>query len=92
MILGMKIFKIKPFTKEIVFDAFRLDKSYGKEIYKVLVSKKIKYLQAYPSSAYLFCKICKDLNLDLSFLKCIFTASDIVYYLGYYSTFNNIIY
>ena len=75
-LFGNKIFTVKPFTKEIVFDAFRLDKSYAKDIHDVLVKKKIKFLQAYPSSAYLFCKICKDLNLDLSFLKCIFTSSE----------------
>lgn len=71
-----KIYIIKPFTKEIVFDAFRLDEDYAKQIYNVLIRKKIKFLQCYPSSAYLFCKICYKLDLDLSIIKCIFTASE----------------
>lgn len=71
-----RIYSIKPLTKEIIFDAFRLDVKYVKEIYRVLKRKRIKYIQAYPSSAYLFCKICADLELELSFIKCIFTSSE----------------
>jgi phenylacetate-CoA ligase len=71
-----KIYKINPFTKEIIFDGFRMDESYAKKVHSILKKKNIKYIQAYPSSAFLFCKLCKDLNLDLSFIKAIFTSSE----------------
>tara|TARA_B110001452_G_scaffold110076_1_gene91329 strand:- start:1938 stop:3272 length:1335 start_codon:yes stop_codon:yes gene_type:complete len=71
-----EIYRIKPLTKEIIFDAFRLDEKYVKELYEVLKKYNIKYIQAYPSSAYLFCKICKDLELDISFIACFLTSSE----------------
>lgn len=74
-----EIYRIKPLTKEIVFDAFRLDEKYVKEIYKVLKKYNIKYIQAYPSSAFLFCKICKYLDFDISFINCFLTSSEPVF-------------
>ena len=70
------IYQIKPLTKEIIFDAFRLNDNYVREIHSILIKKKINFLQAYPSSAYLFCKTCFRLGLKLDSIKCIFTASE----------------
>ena len=71
-----KIYDINPITKEIQFDAFRLDEAYCKQIYNVLKVNRIHFIQCYPSSAYLFCKICTALNLDLSFIKAFLTSSE----------------
>lgn len=71
-----QIYKVNPFTKEIIFDAFRIDDKYVLQIYYELKKQNIKFLQCYPSSAYLFCKICHKLKLDLSFIKAIFTSSE----------------
>lgn len=71
-----QLYKINPVTKEIIFDAFRLDYNYAKIIYGILKRNNIRFIQAYPSSAYLFCKLCRELNLDLSFLKALLTSSE----------------
>lgn len=71
-----QIYLIKPLTKEIIFDAFRIDDSYVREVYKTLKHRKIRFIQAYPSSAYLFCRICKDLDLNIDFIDCFLTGSE----------------
>lgn len=71
-----EIYKINPITKEIIFDAFRIDGNYIRQIHGVLKKLNIRYVQAYPSSAYQFCKFCSDLNLDISFIKAFFTSSE----------------
>ena len=42
----------------------------------MLKQRKIRFIQAYPSSAYLFCKICRDLDLNIDFIKCFLTGSE----------------
>ena len=49
------IYQIKPLTKEIIFDAFRLNDNYVREIHSTLI-KKINFLQAYSIVTYLFVK------------------------------------
>ncbi len=71
-------YKINPITKEIIFDAFRLNNEYISIIHNTLKKHHIQYIQAYPSTAFLFCTLCKKLNLDLNFLKGIFTSSEAV--------------
>jgi phenylacetate-CoA ligase len=71
-----QLYKINPVTKEIIFDAFRLDHKYVKIIHGILKRNNINYIQSYPSSAYLFCKLCRDLNLELSFVKAFLTSSE----------------
>ena len=73
-----KDFLLNPLTKEIFFDAFRINEDYVEQIYQILKKNNVQYLQAYPSAAFLFCSICKQQELDLSFLKAIFTSSEAV--------------
>jgi len=71
-----KIYTINPISKEIIFDVFRMNEAYAKQVYKVLKNNNIQFIEAYPSSVYLFCRLCKKLNLDLSFLKAILSSSE----------------
>jgi phenylacetate-CoA ligase len=71
-----KIYVINPITKEIIFDAFRISAEYVKVIYKIIKNKKIKYIQAYPSAAYQFCKLCYKQNLNISFIKSFLCSSE----------------
>jgi len=72
------IYKINPITKEYVFDNFRLNHEYAREIYFVLKKYTISYIHAYPSAAYQFCKLCNEQNLDLSFIKSFLCGSESV--------------
>jgi phenylacetate-CoA ligase len=49
-----QIFKINPIQKEVIFDGFRTSQEYFYQIYNILKKYKIKYIHAYPSSAYQF--------------------------------------
>jgi len=71
-----EVFRINPLTKEFIFDNFRLDLNYAKQIHSVLVKYQINYLHAYPSAAYQFCLLCREQGLDLSFLKAILCGSE----------------
>jgi len=72
-------YRINPVTKEIVFDAFRQDDEYIRYVYNLLRNKRIKFIQAYPSSAYQFCKRCKELGLKLDFIVAFLTSSEPVH-------------
>ena len=72
-------YRINPFTKEVIFDAFRQDDDYIRFTHQLLKRKNIRFVQAYPSSAYQFCKRCKELGLDLSFISAFFTSSEPVH-------------
>lgn len=71
-----KVYKINPITKEIIFDAFRMDRAYAREVFLTLKKHKIEYIQSYPSAAFLFCSLCKELDLDLKFIKAFLTSSE----------------
>lgn len=69
---------INPITKEFIFDAFRMSPEYAKEVWNVMKKNRIKFLHAYPSSAFQFLKYCYKQNLDLKFLQvCILTSEGI---------------
>ena len=73
-----KDYSINPFMKLVYFDAFRLDDTYVEIIYKVIRRLNIKCIHAYPSSLFLFCKLCIKKKLDLSFIKlCRLTSEQI---------------
>lgn len=73
-----RIYEINPITREIIFDNFRLNHAYVNDIHKVLIKQKVKFIHAYPSAAYQFCKLCKDQGLDLSFIKAFLCGSEAV--------------
>ena len=73
-----QIYKINPLTKEFIFDAFRMSPDYARQIYHVLKKNKIHFVQAYPSAAFQFCKLCHNQNLNLSFIKSFLCGSEAV--------------
>lgn len=71
-----KTYIVNPITKELIFDAFRINAEYVQKIVLILKRYNVHYIQAYPSSAYHFCKICKKNNIDISFLKYFLCGSE----------------
>lgn len=69
-------YMISPILKEVIFDAFRIDEKYAKKIWKILKRKNIQYMHCYPSALFQFLKLCKKQNLDVSFIKACFLASE----------------
>lgn len=63
-----QIFTVNPLKKEIIFDGFNTDFSYYEKIYSTIKKYNIKYIHAYPSSAYQFCLFLKDSNKDTSII------------------------
>lgn len=71
-----EVFRINPITKEFIFDNFRLNYQYVRQIYETLLKYKIDFIHAYPSAAYQFCLLCKELGLDLGFIKAFLCGSE----------------
>lgn len=67
---------ISPVLKEVIFDTFRMNKEYALRCWKTLKRFHIRYIHAYPSSFYQFCKLCVKQNLSLDFIKVAFLASE----------------
>lgn len=74
-----RIYEVNPFTKEIIFDNFRLTDDYMRQIYKVLRKYDIRFLHAYPSAAYQFAAFCVREGLDLTFMQAFLSSSENVY-------------
>lgn len=74
-----KDYEINPITKEIIFDGFRLNDQYCEIIYSIIKKYNIKYIHAYPSSAYFFSKYLVDNNLDTSFIESFLSGSENIY-------------
>lgn len=67
---------INPVMREIIFDTFRMNDSYAAKCWKILKKHNVRFIHAYPSSFYQFCKLCCRQNLDLSFIKTVFLGSE----------------
>lgn len=67
---------ISPILKEVIFDTFRMNTEYALKCWKALRKYHVHYIHAYPSSFYLFCKLCVQQNLNLDFIKVAFLASE----------------
>lgn len=72
-------YSINPITKEIIFDAYRLNEEYFQTIYRVISLLKVPYIHAYPSIANEFSKFVVKNNLDISFVKSFLSGSENVY-------------
>lgn len=70
---------INPITKEVIFDAFRVNDIYFKKIYDVIKKYKIAFIHAYPSFSYEFFRFIISNNLDFSFIKAFLSGSENVY-------------
>jgi phenylacetate-CoA ligase len=71
-----KIFLVNPITREFIFDNFRLNSQYVRQIYRTLLKYNIRFVHAYPSAAYQFCLLCKEQGLNLSFIKAFLCGSE----------------
>ncbi len=71
-----KDYAINPIMKNIIFDPHRMSESYAKRIFNVLKKYHVKYVIAYPSNAYQFCKLCHKQNLNLGFINAFFCGSE----------------
>lgn len=69
---------INPILKEIIFDPFRMNAAYAEEILKTMKRLRVRFIHAYPSAAYQFLKLCRHRNLDTSFIRACFLASETV--------------
>lgn len=69
-------YSINPIMKEIIFDPHKMSEKYAIKICKILRRYNVKYVTAYPSNTYQFCKLCLKQNIDISFIKCFFCGSE----------------
>lgn len=69
-------FQVHPITKEIIFDGFRTDDEYYEIIYEKIKKLNIKYIHAYPSSAYQFSLFLLKKKKDTSFLNAFLCGSE----------------
>ena len=74
--LNGKDYVINPVTKEIIFDAFKISDTYVKTIVNTLKKFNVKFIQTYPSTAYQFCKICQQNNLETHFIHSFLCGSE----------------
>lgn len=74
-----KTYAVNPFTKEIIFDSFRLTDEYMSDVYKTIRKFRIPFMHAYPSAVQQFSAFCHRHQLDLSFLKAFLCSSENVY-------------
>ena len=74
--LNGRNYEINPVLREIIFDPNKLNDDYVIIIYKTLKKYNVKYITAYPSNAYQFCKLCAKHNLSLSFIKAFLCGSE----------------
>jgi phenylacetate-CoA ligase len=67
-----QIFKINLLQKEVVFDGFRTSPAYYHQICNIIKGHKIKYIHAYPSTAYQFANFLynEKLNIDIAGFLC----------------------
>ena len=69
-------YRVNPITREFVFDGFNTSKDYFLLIYKTLKNHNIKFVHAYPSTAYQFSRFLKKEQLDHSFIKAFLCGSE----------------
>lgn len=67
---------ISPILKEVIFDTFRMNDEYALKCWKALKKYNVKFIHAYPSAFYQFCKLCHKQGYNLSFIKAAFLASE----------------
>lgn len=76
---GNIAYEVNPFTKEVIFDNFRMTDAYMREIHTVMQQHHIRYMHAYPSAVQQFAAFCAKEELDTSFLKAFLCSSENVY-------------
>ncbi len=71
-----KDYIVNPVKREFVFDGFRTSDVYYDIVYKTMKKYKIKYLHAYPSSAYQFAVFLKNKEYDTSIFNAFLCGSE----------------
>jgi phenylacetate-CoA ligase len=74
-----KVYQINPVTKEYIFDGFRLNDEYFRQIYEVCRKKKLQFFHCYPSTAYEFCCYLDKNKLDVTFIRAFFSGSENIF-------------
>lgn len=74
--IGPSKYSVNPVTKEYQFDGFINTPEHYNYVYGVMKKKRIQFFHAYTSNAYEFFNYLVDNRFDISFIKCIFTASE----------------
>jgi phenylacetate-CoA ligase len=69
-------YRVNPITREFIFDGFNTSKDYFLTIFKTLKRNNIKFVHAYPSTAYQFSRFLKNENLDYSFINAFLCGSE----------------
>lgn len=69
-------FRVDPIKREFIFDGFRTNDAYYFTVYNTIKKYGIKFLHAYPSSAYQFSLFLKRNNLDTSIFKAFLCGSE----------------
>ncbi len=75
-LLNDETFRVNPIKKEFIFDGFNTSDIYFESMYEILKKYKIRYLHAYPSSAYQFSKFLYRKKKDISFIKAFLCGSE----------------
>lgn len=71
-----KDYIVNPVKREFIFDGFRTSDSYYDMVYQTMKKHKIKYLHAYPSSAYQFAVFLKNKGYDTSIFNAFLCGSE----------------
>ena len=71
-----KDYIVNPIKREFIFDGFRTSDSYYDIVYQTMKKHKIKYLHAYPSSAYQFAVFLKNKGYDTSIFNAFLCGSE----------------
>ena len=69
---------VNPIMRHVIFDGFNTSDDYFREVWRSIRKLGIKYIYAYPSSAYAFFKSCKRQHLDISFFRACFLTSEAI--------------
>jgi phenylacetate-CoA ligase len=72
-------FRVNPFTREMIFDGFRLNDDYFAVMYNLMRHYRIRFLHCYPSVAYEFANFLYDRKLDVSFMTAFLSGSENVF-------------
>jgi len=71
-----QIFKVNAIKKEVIFDGFRTSDEYYFKVYNILRRYKIRFIHAYPSSAYQFASFITREKLDVGFIRAFLCGSE----------------
>jgi len=71
-----EVYRVRVFRREVIFDAYRNNPDYYRQIWETLKKYKLRYFQSYPHLAGRFFRFVREEGLDVSFLKGVFLSSE----------------